>query len=195
MSERERWIVYPLLMFALGAAVRDKLLQRVESKEIRCEKLQIVDQQDPDRPLAQLTFKRAIDNDPTQLADRVGALQLLDSDGRQVCDIAAGIRPSARGELEITDVNQAYLERSQLSVEVMGRGMAWLDTGTHESLLEASQFIATIEKRQGLKVACPEEIAFRQGFIDSSQLDGLVRALGKSEYASYLNRSVMNGAI
>jgi hypothetical protein len=91
MSERERWIVYPLLMFALGAAVRDKLLQRVESKEIRCESLQIVDHQDPDRPLAQLTFKRAINNDPTQLADRVGALQLLDSDGHQVCNIATDV--------------------------------------------------------------------------------------------------------
>lgn len=91
MSERERWIVYPLLMFALGAAVRDKLMQRVESKEIRCESLQIVDHQDPDRPLAQLTFKSAINNDPTQLADRVGALQLLDSDGNQVCNIATDV--------------------------------------------------------------------------------------------------------
>jgi hypothetical protein len=91
MSERERWIVYPLLLFALGAAVRDKLVQRVESKEIRCESLQIVDQQDPDVTLAELSFKRAINNDPTQLADRVGALQLRDSDGNQVCDVATDV--------------------------------------------------------------------------------------------------------
>ena len=91
MSERERWIIYPLLLFALGAAVRDKLMQRVESKEIRCESLQIVDQQDPDKPLAELSFKRAINNDPTQLAARVGALQLRDSDGNQVCDIATDV--------------------------------------------------------------------------------------------------------
>jgi hypothetical protein len=91
MSERERWIVYPLLLFALGAAVRDKLMQRVESKEIRCESLQIVDQQDPGRTLAELSFKRAINNDPTQLADRVGALRLKDSDGRDVCDIATDV--------------------------------------------------------------------------------------------------------
>lgn len=91
MSERERWIVYPLLMFALGAAVRDKLMQRVESKEIRCETLQIVDHQDPGKTLAELSFRRAINNDPTQLADRVGTLQLRDSDGRPVCDIATDV--------------------------------------------------------------------------------------------------------
>lgn len=91
MSERERWIVYPLLLFALGAAVRDKLVQVVESKEIRCESLQIVDQQDPGKTLAELSFKRAINNDPTQLADRVGALQLRDSDGNQVCDVATDV--------------------------------------------------------------------------------------------------------
>jgi glucose-1-phosphate thymidylyltransferase len=106
----------------------------------------------------------------------------------QVCDIAAGIRPSARGELEITDVNLAYLERDCLNVEVMGRGMAWLDTGTHESLMEAGQFIATIEKRQGLKVACPEEIAYRKGYINAAQLEQLAQPLKKNAYGQYLLR-------
>lgn len=105
---------------------------------------------------------------------------------RQVCDIAAKIKPSARGELEITDVNRAYLEAGQLDVEVMGRGMAWLDTGTHESLLDASQFIATIERRQGLKVACPEEIAYRKGYIDAAQLRRLAEPLKKNQYGQYL---------
>jgi glucose-1-phosphate thymidylyltransferase len=104
----------------------------------------------------------------------------------QVCDIAASIRPSARGELEITDVNRIYLERGKLNVEVMGRGMAWLDTGTHESLLDAAQFIATIEKRQGLKVACPEEIAYRKGYIDAAQLERLAQPLSKNGYGRYL---------
>ncbi len=106
----------------------------------------------------------------------------------QVCDIAAGIRPSARGELEITDVNRAYMEREQLNVALMGRGMAWLDTGTHDSLLEASQFIATIEHRQGLKVACPEEIAYRQGYISAAMLEELARPLSKNGYGRYLQR-------
>jgi glucose-1-phosphate thymidylyltransferase len=106
----------------------------------------------------------------------------------QVCDIAASLKPSARGELEITDVNRVYLERGALHVEVMGRGMAWLDTGTHESLLDASQFIATLEKRQGLKVACPEEVAYRKGYIDGTQLEKLARALEKSGYGGYLLR-------
>ncbi|QNM83810.1 glucose-1-phosphate thymidylyltransferase RfbA [Sphingomonas sabuli] len=104
----------------------------------------------------------------------------------QVVDIAANIQPSARGEFEITDVNRAYLERGQLKVEVMGRGYAWLDTGTPDSLLEAAEFVGTLERRQGMKVACPEEIAWRGGFIDD---DGLIRAserLGKSDYARYL---------
>jgi len=106
----------------------------------------------------------------------------------QVCDIADGIRPSARGELEITDVNSTYLGRNQLQVELMGRGIAWLDTGTHESLLEAGQFIATIEKRQGLKVACPEEIAYRRGYIDAAQLENLAAPLKKNAYGQYLLR-------
>ena len=104
----------------------------------------------------------------------------------QVVDIAASLKPSARGELEITDVNNAYLRRRELSVEVMGRGMAWLDTGTHESLLEASQYIATIERRQGLKVACPEEIAYRLGYIDAPALEKLGQAMAKNAYGRYL---------
>ena len=108
----------------------------------------------------------------------------------QVCGIAADIRPSPRGELEITDVNARYLEQGQLNVEIMGRGYAWLDTGTHDSLLEASQFIATLEKRQGLKVACPEEIAFRSGWIDAAQLEALARPMLKNGYGQYLMQIV-----
>lgn len=104
----------------------------------------------------------------------------------QVCDIAASIKPSARGELEITTVNAQYLAQQQLNVEIMGRGYAWLDTGTHDSLLEAGQFIATLEKRQGLKVACPEEIAFRAGWIDAVQLEALAQPLKKNGYGQYL---------
>jgi glucose-1-phosphate thymidylyltransferase len=104
----------------------------------------------------------------------------------QVCDIAANIKPSPRGELEITDVNAEYLTRGQLNVEIMGRGYAWLDTGTHDSLMEAGQFIATLEKRQGLKVACPEEIAFRAGWIDAAQLEALAKPLAKNGYGQYL---------
>jgi glucose-1-phosphate thymidylyltransferase len=104
----------------------------------------------------------------------------------QVCDIAAATKPSPRGELEITDVNATYLRQNQLSVEIMGRGYAWLDTGTHDSLLEAGQFIATLEKRQGLKVACPEEIAFRQGWINATQLEALAQPLAKNGYGQYL---------
>ena len=106
----------------------------------------------------------------------------------QVCDIAAAIRPSARGELEITEVNAAYLRQGRLEVEIMGRGYAWLDTGTHDSLLEAGQFIATLEKRQGLKVACPEEIALRSGWIDAGQLEALAAPLAKNGYGQYLLR-------
>lgn len=104
----------------------------------------------------------------------------------QVCDIAASIKPSARGELEITEVNARYLAQGQLDVEKMGRGYAWLDTGTHDSLLEAGQFISTLEKRQGLKVACPEEIAFRSGWIDASQLEALAEPLRRNGYGQYL---------
>jgi glucose-1-phosphate thymidylyltransferase len=104
----------------------------------------------------------------------------------QVVDIAANIQPSARGELEITDVNRAYLEQGSMKVEVMGRGYAWLDTGTPDSLLEAAEFVGTLERRQGTKIACPEEIAFRMGFIDQQQLEALATRLGKSDYAAYL---------
>jgi glucose-1-phosphate thymidylyltransferase len=106
----------------------------------------------------------------------------------QVCDIAAAIRPSARGELEITDVHATYLRQGQLAVEIMGRGYAWLDTGTHDSLMEAGQFIATLEKRQGLKVACPEEIAWRNGWIDAAQVQALAQPMDKNGYGQYLLR-------
>ena len=104
----------------------------------------------------------------------------------QVCDIAANVKPSHRGELEITDVNKRYLEMGQLSVEIMGRGFAWLDTGTHESLMEAASFIATLQKRQGLMVACPEEIAFNQQWIDAAALQKLATPLAKNGYGQYL---------
>ena len=105
---------------------------------------------------------------------------------QQVCDIAADIRPSARGELEITDVNKRYLEMGQLNVEIMGRGYAWLDTGTHDSLLEAAGFIATLQKRQGLMVACPEEIAYAQKWIDAAAIERLAQPLAKNGYGQYL---------
>ena len=107
---------------------------------------------------------------------------------RQVCELARSLKPSQRGELEITDLNRLYLDREQLNCETMGRGMAWLDTGTHESLLEASQYIETIERRQGLKVACPEEIAFRQGWISAEQVEALAQPMIKNEYGKYLVR-------
>ena len=111
----------------------------------------------------------------------------------QVCDLAANLKPSPRGELEITDLNRIYLEKNQLKVEIMGRGMAWLDTGTHESLLEAGQFIEVIEKRQGLKVACPEEVAWRQKWISDAQLATLAEPLAKSQYGQYLQNLLLHG--
>ena len=106
----------------------------------------------------------------------------------QVCDFAAKLKPSARGELEITDINRMYLEKGQLKVEILGRGTAWLDTGTHDSLLQATQYVQVIEKRQGLKVACPEEVAWRKGWINNSQLASLAKPLEKSGYGEYLLR-------
>ena len=111
----------------------------------------------------------------------------------QVADIAADLKPSPRGELEITDLNRVYLERNQLSVEIMGRGYAWLDTGTHESMIDASNFIQTIEQRQGLKVACPEEIAYRKGFINAAQVEKLAQPLAKNGYGQYLLRMLKDG--
>ena len=111
----------------------------------------------------------------------------------QAVDMAANLKPSARGELEITDLNRIYLENQQLTVEVMGRGYAWLDTGTHESLIDASNFIQTIEHRQGLKVSCPEEIAYRNGFINAEQLEKLAQPLSKNGYGQYLKRLLKEG--
>ena len=131
----------------------------------------------------------SLEEKPKKPKSRYAVVGLYFYDNR-VVKVAEGLKPSARGELEITDVNRAYLEQGTLEVVPMGRGYAWLDTGTHESLLEASHFIETIEKRQGLKVACPEEIAFRQGYIGARQLKALARPLAKSGYGEYLMRVV-----
>ncbi len=122
---------------------------------------------------------------PAQPRSRYAVTGLYFYDNR-VLDVATSLKPSARGELEITDVNRIYLDDGDLAVEVMGRGMAWLDTGTHESLLEAGQYIATIERRQGLKIACPEEIAYRRGYIDAASLERLGNAMAKNAYGHYL---------
>lgn len=127
----------------------------------------------------------SLEEKPTQPKSRYAVTGLYFYDN-QVCDIAANLKPSPRGELEITDVNKQYLAQQQLDVQVMGRGHAWLDTGTHESLLEASMFIQTIEKRQGLKVACPEEIAYRMGYIDAVQLENFAQKYSKNGYGQYL---------
>ena len=135
----------------------------------------------------------SLEEKPVAPKSRYAVTGLYFYDNR-VLDIAASLTPSARGELEITDVNRAYLASGDLACELMGRGMAWLDTGTHESLLEASQYIETIERRQGLKIACPEEIAFRMGYIDARQLERLGAAMAKNGYGRYLLRLLEEAA-
>lgn len=163
----------------LGAASRRKEGASVFAYHVRDPERYGVVEFSPDGRAISLEEKPTI----AKSSYAVTGLYFYDND---VLDIAANLKPSARGELEITDVNRIYLERGNLSVEIMGRGYAWLDTGTHESLLAASQFIQTIEHRQGLKIACPEEIAFRKGFIDAAQLEKLASPLIKSGYGHYL---------
>jgi len=127
----------------------------------------------------------SIEEKPAAPKSRYAVTGLYFYDDR-ACDIAASLKPSARGELEITDLNRRYLEDGTLDVEVMGRGTAWLDTGTHESLIEASNFIHTLERRQGLKISCPEEIAYRMGYIDAAALERLAEPMRKSAYGQYL---------
>jgi glucose-1-phosphate thymidylyltransferase len=136
----------------------------------------------------------SLEEKPAQPKSRYAVTGLYFYDNR-VLDIARGLTPSARGELEITDVNRAYLAQDALSCEVLGRGMAWLDTGTNESLLEAAQYIATLERRQGLKIACPEEIAWRLGYIDAAAFEALGNALAKSGYGQYLLALLRDGTI
>jgi glucose-1-phosphate thymidylyltransferase len=150
--------------------------------------------QDPER-YGVVTFDEggratSIEEKPAKPKSSYAVTGLYFYDGR-ASDFAAALTPSARGELEISDLNRQYLENGDLTVEVMGRGYAWLDTGTHASLLEASQFIETIERRQGLKIACPEEIAYRQGWIDRARFERLADALGKSEYGTYLRQILL----
>ena len=136
--------------------------------------------------------RRSIEEKPAQPKSHWAVTGLYFYDNR-VLDISAGLAPSARGELEITDVNRAYLAAGDLTVRVLGRGIAWLDTGTHESLLQASEFIAAVERRQGLKVACLEEIALRQGWLTPAAVERQAAALGATDYADYLRRVIAEG--
>ena len=193
-------IYYPLSTLML-AGIRDILIISTPQDTPRFEQLlgdgnewglnlQYAVQPSPDG-LAQafIIGKDFIGNDPKSNYAVTG-LYFYDN---QVVEMAANLKPSARGELEITDLNRIYLEHQQLTVEVMGRGYAWLDTGTHESLIEASNFIQTIEHRQGLKVSCPEEIAYRKGFINAEQLERLAQPLAKNGYGQYLQRLLKEG--